>query len=98
MSTKKQKQAQELLDAMNVLEKEKGIKKEVVIEALTDALEKAYKTNYNASNVEVKIDENTGEFKVFSDKKLKTLKNRSVCTMPGKRAMAIAWATLSKKK
>ena len=45
MSTKKQKQAQELLDAMNVLEKEKGIKKEVVIEALTDALEKAYKTN-----------------------------------------------------
>lgn len=66
MSTKKQKQAQELLDAMNVLEK--GIKKEVVIEALTDALEKAYKTNYNASNVEVKIDENTGEFKVFSDK------------------------------
>ena len=68
MSTKKQKQAQELLDAMNVLEKEKGIKKEVVIEALTDALEKAYKTNYNASNVEVKIDENTGEFKVFSDK------------------------------
>lgn len=68
MSTKKQKQAQELLDAMNVLEKEKGIKKEVVIEALTDALEKAYKTNYNASNVEVKIDENTGEFKVYSDK------------------------------
>ena len=66
MSTKKQKQ--ELLDAMDVLEKEKGIKKEVVIEALTDALEKAYKTNYNASNVEVKIDENTGEFKVFSDK------------------------------
>ena len=48
MSTKKQKQAQELLDAMNVLEKEKGIKKEVVIEALTDALEKAYKTNYHA--------------------------------------------------
>lgn len=68
MSTKKQKQAQELLDAMDVLEKEKGIKKEVIIEALTDALEKAYKTNYNASNVEVKIDENTGEFKVFSDK------------------------------
>ena len=68
MSTKKQKQAQELLDAMNVLEKEKGIKKEVVIEALTDALEKAYKTKYNAINVEVKIDENTGEFKVFSDK------------------------------
>lgn len=27
MSTKKQKQAQELLDAMDVLEKEKGIKK-----------------------------------------------------------------------
>ena len=58
----------ELMQALTDLEKEKGIKKEVVIEALTDALEKAYKTNYNASNVEVKIDENTGEFKVFSDK------------------------------
>ena len=47
----------ELLDAMDILEKEKGIKKEVIIEALKDALANAYQKNYedNAANVEVEI-------------------------------------------
>ena len=70
MSTKKQKA--ELLGAMDVLEKEKGIKKDVIINALTDALANAYQKNYddNNANVEVKIDENTGDFKVFATKKV----------------------------
>ena len=42
---KKNNQYQELLAAMDVLEKEKGIKKEVIVEALTDALANAYKKN-----------------------------------------------------
>lgn len=68
MSTKKQKA--ELLEAMDVLEKEKGIKKEVIIKALTDSLAKAYQSNYDDSNanVEVKIDDKTGDFKVFGTK------------------------------
>ncbi|MEE6677626.1 transcription termination factor NusA [Limosilactobacillus fermentum] len=60
----------ELLDAMNILEKEKGIKKEVIIEALKDALANAYQKNYedNAANVEVEISDRTGEFKVYAAK------------------------------
>lgn len=60
----------ELLDAMDILEKEKGIKKEVIIEALKDALANAYKKNYedNAANVEVEISDRTGEFKVYAAK------------------------------
>ena len=60
----------ELLDAMDILEKEKGIKKEVIIEALRDALAHAYQKNYedNAANVEVEISDRTGEFKVYAAK------------------------------
>lgn len=60
----------ELLDAMDILENEKGIKKEVIIEALKDALANAYQKNYedNAANVEVEISDRTGEFKVYAAK------------------------------
>lgn len=60
----------ELLDAMDILEREKGIKKEVIIEALKDALANAYQKNYedNAANVEVEISNRTGEFKVYAAK------------------------------
>ncbi|MGV0012492.1 transcription termination factor NusA [Limosilactobacillus fermentum] len=60
----------ELLDAMDILEKEKGIKKEVIIEALKDALANAYQKNYedNAANVEVEISDRTGGFKVYAAK------------------------------
>ena len=37
---------EEMIDALNYLEKEKGIKREVIIEALEQALETAYKQNY----------------------------------------------------
>lgn len=67
-NTKKQKM--ELKGAMDVLEKEKGIDRDVIISALSTALTNAYKRNYDDSNanVEVKIDPNTGDFKVFADK------------------------------
>ena len=60
----------ELLDAMDILEKEKGIKKEVIIEALKDALANASQKDYedNAANVEVEISDRTGEFKVYAAK------------------------------
>jgi transcription termination/antitermination protein NusA len=60
----------ELLDAMDILEKEKGIKKEVIIEALKDALANAYQKNYedNSANVEVEINDRTGKFTVLAAK------------------------------
>ncbi|NLB79366.1 MAG: transcription termination/antitermination protein NusA, partial [Clostridiaceae bacterium] len=47
----------ELLYALEQLEKEKGIDKEIIIEALEQALISAYKKNFgSAQNVEVSID------------------------------------------
>ena len=69
---RKNSSAQELLAAMDVLEREKGIKKEVIIDALTDALANAYKQNYddNHDRVEVTIDDHSGAFKVYVYKKV----------------------------
>ena len=72
MAAKKNNSYQELLAAMDVLEREKGIKKDVIIDALTDALANAYKKNYDDNNarVEVVIDDRTGAFKVYAFKKV----------------------------
>ncbi|MDI3538007.1 MAG: transcription termination/antitermination protein NusA [Bacillota bacterium] len=60
---------QEFLEALDQLEKERGIKKEVLLEALEAALVSAYKKNFSsAQNVRVQIDRNTGEVKVFARK------------------------------
>lgn len=61
----------ELLFALNQLEKERGIDKEVLIDAIEQALISAYKRNFgSAQNVEVSIDRNTGEIRVYA---LKTI-------------------------
>lgn len=59
---------EEMIGALNYLEKEKGIKKEVVIEALEQALETAYKQNYGEKNVEVEFNSLTGNIKVYAVK------------------------------
>ncbi|QER67634.1 transcription termination factor NusA [Paucilactobacillus nenjiangensis] len=59
----------ELVGALDALEKEKGIKKEIVIEALEAALVSAYKRNYDqAQNVEVDFDAVKGNIKVYAVK------------------------------
>lgn len=59
----------ELLDALRDLEKERGIEFEVLVDAIEAALISAYKKNFGASqNVRVFIDQDTGEFKVFTRK------------------------------
>ncbi|MFC6315110.1 transcription termination factor NusA [Lapidilactobacillus achengensis] len=61
----------EMLGALDALEKEKGIKKEVVIEAIQAALVSAYKRNYGqAQNVEVDFDNNSGNIHVYAVKKV----------------------------
>lgn len=63
--------SKEMLSALDVLETEKGVKKEVVIGALEDALTAAYKRNYNqAQNVEVTFDQKKGDIKVFAVKEV----------------------------
>jgi transcription termination/antitermination protein NusA len=59
----------ELLDALTLLEKEKGIDKEIIIEALEAALVSAYKKNFNqAQNVRVDFNRDTGQIRVFARK------------------------------
>lgn len=59
----------ELILALEELEKEKGIKKEYVLESIETALVTAYKRNFDAlENVRVDIDHNTGATHVYSIK------------------------------
>ncbi|GAA3603968.1 transcription termination factor NusA [Secundilactobacillus similis DSM 23365 = JCM 2765] len=63
--------SKELLSALSTLETEKGIKKEIVIDALTAALTSAYKRNYGqAQNVDVEFDQRKGDVHVFAVKKV----------------------------
>ena len=57
----------ELMQALHDLGKEKGIEPEVILEAVEAALISAYKKNFGSvQNVQVNIDEVTGEFHVFT--------------------------------
>lgn len=59
----------ELLDALNVLEKEKSISKEVLLDAIEQSLIMACKNQYGkADNVKVDINRDTCEFHVFVQK------------------------------
>ncbi|MBX0356407.1 transcription termination factor NusA [Halobacillus sp. Nhm2S1] len=61
----------ELFDAMNYLEKEKGIDKNLLLEALEAALISAYKKNFNsATNVRVDINEEESAMKVLARKEI----------------------------
>ncbi len=63
--------SKELFDALNYLSKEKGIDKDLLMEALEAALISAYKKNFkSASNVRVALDEDTGKMQVFSRKEI----------------------------
>lgn len=56
----------ELLQALDELQKTKGIAKEVILDAMAKALEKSYEKNFqDETNVEVIADEMTGDFHVY---------------------------------
>lgn len=57
----------EFIGAMEELEKERGIKKEYLIESLEAALVTAYKKNFESvDNVKVTIDEKSGDIHIYS--------------------------------
>ncbi|NPV42999.1 MAG: transcription termination/antitermination protein NusA [Firmicutes bacterium] len=59
----------EFIEAIEQIGKEKGISKEILIEAIEAALISAYKKNFGtAQNVKVYIERDTGEVKVFAQK------------------------------
>lgn len=61
----------DFIEALNALEKEKGISKLILLDAIENALVTAYKRNYNnAGNVRVQVNGDTGELSVFSVKRV----------------------------
>lgn len=59
----------EFLNALDALEKEKGIDKSVLIDAIESALVSAYKKNYSSvQDVRVEVDGSDGSFKVYAKK------------------------------
>ncbi len=63
----------ELLDAINLLEEEKGISREVLLDSIRQSLEQACKAHFGKSdNIDVDIDEETGDFSVTAQKEVVT--------------------------
>ena len=59
----------EFIEAIDALEKEKEISKDILIKAIESALVSAYKKNYGTSqNVRVDIDREGGDINVFMQK------------------------------
>lgn len=58
MSSKK------IIEALDILENERGIKREIVIDALKEALEKSYKKNYLCAEATVRVEINPKNFKI----------------------------------
>ncbi|RDU38585.1 transcription termination/antitermination protein NusA [Neobacillus piezotolerans] len=61
----------ELLDALTILERDKGISRDVLIEAIEAALVSAYRRNFNqAQNVRIDINMENGLMRVFARKEV----------------------------
>ena len=63
----------ELIGALEELEKERGIAKDVLIDAIETAMVSAYKRNFNLSSsasVRVDLDETTGAIHVYSRRRV----------------------------
>ena len=56
----------EFIKAVDLVEKEKGIDREIIFEAMENALMAAYKKNTGIQNSKVVIDKKTGDIKVYS--------------------------------
>ena len=61
----------ELIEALNQIEKEKGISKDILLEAMENSLVAACKNEYGkADNIRVNIDRETGDVVVYAEKEV----------------------------
>ncbi|MCW1036634.1 transcription termination factor NusA [Streptococcus anginosus] len=59
--------SKEMLEAFRILEEDKGIKKEDIIEAVTESLRSAYRRRYGqADSAAIEFNEKTGDFRVYT--------------------------------
>ena len=69
------KQAKEFIKALDALVAEKGIDKDYVIESMEAAMANAYKKNEGIPNVKARVNENTGEIKIYTYKTVVDVNN-----------------------
>ena len=80
----------ELIIALEDLEKEKGIKKDYLLESIETALVTAYKKNFDANeNVKVEMDKQTGATHVYSIKEVVEQPENSISQISVKEAKKI---------
>ena len=84
------------LEALDELEKEKGILKEELLETIETALLAAYKKNYGEKdNVKVTINRNSGDVKVYSPRliveNVEIPKRKLVCKMQFLLKSVLSW-------
>ncbi len=61
--------SEEFLEALNIIEKEKGIDKEIIFEAIESSIVSACKKNFGTSqNIKVIIDRETGNIQCYAEK------------------------------
>ena len=71
------KQAKEFIKALDALVAEKGIDKEIVIEAMEAAMANAYKKNEGISNVKAKVNGENGDIRLYTYKTVVDLNEES---------------------
>lgn len=61
----------ELLEALNLLEKEKGISKDVLLDTIESSLMQACKNHFNkVENIHVKVDKETCNYEIYAEKEV----------------------------
>ena len=60
----------EIMDALNEIEKEKGIDKEVLMETIEKAIIDAYKNKNSEVNMQVIMDRETGAFSAYVERRI----------------------------
>ena len=63
-----QKQMKEFMKALNAIAEEKKIDKSIVVEAMEQAMAAAYRKNEGLTNVMAKVDDVTGDIRIYSYK------------------------------
>lgn len=80
----------ELIESLDILEKEKDINKEVLFKAIEESLQMAYKNHYGKNdNVVATVDRKTGDFRIIADKEVVEVVEDASCQISLEKAKEI---------
>ena len=87
--------SKEMREAFRILEEDKGIKKEDIIEAVTESLRSAYRRRYGqAESAAIEFNEKTGDFRVYTVREVVD----EVFDMPWQLIQLMSWEIRSSLK